>query len=81
MAGYVTRYAGDFDFLTVRGSGHMVPQFRPRAALTMITHVLRNESLAPPLPSDAAIAAMSDADFDAALDAWTALAQTAAFLG
>ena len=65
----------------MHGSGHMVPQFRPRAALTMITHVLRNESLAPPLPSDAAIAAMSDADFDAALDAWTALAQTAAFLG
>ena len=24
MGGYVTRYEGDFDFLTIRGSGHMV---------------------------------------------------------
>ena len=24
VAGYVTRYAGDFDFATIRGSGHMV---------------------------------------------------------
>ena len=28
MAGYVTRYANDFDFLTVRGAGHMVPQMQ-----------------------------------------------------
>jgi carboxypeptidase C (cathepsin A) len=26
MGGYVTRYEGGFDFLTIRGSGHMVPQ-------------------------------------------------------
>jgi hypothetical protein len=24
MGGYVTRYAGDFDYLTIRGAGHMV---------------------------------------------------------
>jgi hypothetical protein len=24
MGGYVTRYEGDFDFLTIRGAGHMV---------------------------------------------------------
>ncbi len=28
VAGYVTRYSGDFDFLTIRGSGHMV-SFNP----------------------------------------------------
>ncbi len=37
MGGYVTRYAGNFDFLTIRGSGHMVPQYKPPAALEMIT--------------------------------------------
>ena len=26
VGGYVTRYAGSFDFLTIRGSGHMVPE-------------------------------------------------------
>ena len=38
MGGYVTRYATPkaFDFLSVRGSGHMVPQFRPRAALHLL---------------------------------------------
>ena len=25
VGGYITRYAGDFDFLTIRGAGHMVP--------------------------------------------------------
>ena len=31
MGGYVTRYEGNFDFLTIRGAGHMVvsPSFRP----------------------------------------------------
>ena len=28
MGGYVTRYVNDFDFLTIRGSGHMVPHRR-----------------------------------------------------
>jgi serine carboxypeptidase-like clade 1 len=32
MGGAVVRYEGDFDFLMVRGSGHMVPEFKPLAA-------------------------------------------------
>ena len=32
MGGYVTRYKENFDYLTIRGSGHMVPQFKPAAA-------------------------------------------------
>lgn len=36
MGGYVTRYENNFDFLTIKGSGHMVPQFKPAAALSFI---------------------------------------------
>ena len=37
MGGYVTRYASArFDYLTIRGSGHMVPQFKPVAAYEFI---------------------------------------------
>ena len=36
VGGYVTRYEKDrFDFLTIRGSGHMVPQFKPAQALEL----------------------------------------------
>jgi len=30
MAGYVTRYENNFDYLTIRGSGHMVPEYKPK---------------------------------------------------
>lgn len=43
MGGYVTRYKGGFDFLTIRGSGHMVPEYKPAAALEFITRWLANE--------------------------------------
>lgn len=43
MGGYVTRYEGDFDYLTIRGSGHMVPEYKPAAALEFITRFLNNE--------------------------------------
>ena len=37
MGGYVTRYVNDFDFVTIRGAGHMVPEYKPEAAFVM-TH-------------------------------------------
>jgi len=43
MGGYVTRYEGNFDTLTIRGSGHMVPEFKPRAALEFLSRWLKNE--------------------------------------
>jgi carboxypeptidase C (cathepsin A) len=36
MGGYVTRYEGDFDFLTIRGAGHMVPGYKPKATFTFL---------------------------------------------
>ena len=43
MGGYVTRYDGDFDFLTIRGSGHMVPTFKPEAAKEFMGKWIANE--------------------------------------
>jgi len=37
VAGYVTTYAtNSFKFVTVKGSGHMVPQYTPGPALEML---------------------------------------------
>lgn len=43
MGGFVTRYEHNFDFLTIRGSGHMVPQFKPEAAYTFMKAWLAGE--------------------------------------
>jgi len=32
VGGYVIEYEGNFAYLTIRGSGHMVPEFKPAAA-------------------------------------------------
>lgn len=36
MGGYVQRYEGMFDFLTIRGAGHMVPTYKGEATLTFL---------------------------------------------
>ena len=36
MGGYVTRYEDMFDFLTIRGAGHMVPTYKPAATFTFL---------------------------------------------
>jgi serine carboxypeptidase-like clade 1 len=40
VAGYVTYYEKQFTFLTVKGAGHMVPEYQPEAALNMIQRYL-----------------------------------------
>ena len=47
MGGYVTRYEGSFDFLTIRGSGHMVPEYKPKPALEFLSKWLANEDWLP----------------------------------
>lgn len=42
VAGYATTFEQNFQFVTVKGSGHMVPQFRPIPALAMFTHFIND---------------------------------------
>ena len=44
VGGYVTRYEGAFDFLTIRGSGHMVPTFKPEAAKAFMGSWIADEA-------------------------------------
>jgi len=71
MGGHVVDYEHNLSFVTVHGSGHMVPQFRPQAAEMLLRRLLSGEPFAPPLPTDAELAAMTDDAFDSILDAWT----------
>jgi serine carboxypeptidase-like clade 1 len=46
VAGYVTEYEeNDFKFVTVKGSGHMVPQYRPVTAWAMFHRFINNMPL------------------------------------
>lgn len=45
VAGYVTKYSDHFQFATVRGAGHMVPQYRPVEASELLRRYLANEDL------------------------------------
>ena len=54
--------------------GHMVPQFRPQAALHMLSTVLAGGSFAPQLVLDTQLAAMTDNAFDSYIDKWTSSA-------
>ncbi|GKY99422.1 hypothetical protein MPSEU_000896900 [Mayamaea pseudoterrestris] len=43
MGGYVTRYEGSFDFLTIRGAGHMVPTIKAAASFAFFGSWINNE--------------------------------------
>lgn len=38
-----TRYVTDFDYVTIRGAGHMVPEYKPEAAFVMLQSFLLNQ--------------------------------------
>ena len=59
--GAVTSYSGDFKFVTIRGSGHMVPTFKPQVGYIMMESFIKNKDLPeynpectspPPTPPD-----------------------------
>ena len=80
FGGEVVNYEHNLAFLTVHGSGHMVPQFRPQAALHMLTKLLHYEPLSPRFASNATLMAMSEDEFSEFLDTWTETAKAAPFV-
>jgi hypothetical protein len=58
----------------------MVPQFRPQAALHMLTKLITYADLSPALPSNATLATLTDARFQSKMDAWTEKAKAAPYL-
>jgi carboxypeptidase C (cathepsin A) len=47
VGGYVQEYEGDFSFLTVRGAGHMVPEYKPAASFEFLQRWLAAEPFKP----------------------------------
>eukprot|EP00040_Diaphanoeca_grandis_P003180 m.24065 g.24065 ORF g.24065 m.24065 type:complete len:540 (+) comp14469_c0_seq1:89-1708(+) len=75
-AGHVVNYQHNLSFVTVHGSGHMVPQFRPRVALRLLQNLVTGRAFATPFVSDADLTAMSDDDFNKYLDTYTVAAKS-----
>ena len=81
FGGEVVDYEEGLSFVTFHGSGHMVPQFRPQAALHFLQRFLQPEQLLTPLmPSNATIAKLSDSEFQSALNEWTESAMKAPYV-
>jgi serine carboxypeptidase-like clade 1 len=80
FGGEIVNYEHNLSFLTFHGSGHMVPQFRPQAALHMLDKLIKRQSLSPLMPSNSTLASQSKTDFIDAMDAWTKKARGAPFV-
>ncbi|KAK6737423.1 hypothetical protein RB195_019866 [Necator americanus] len=50
VAGFQLKYQGGIDFLTVRGSGHFVPEDKPREAIQMIYNFVKSRDYSLPTP-------------------------------
>lgn len=77
FGGHVVNYEHNLTFLTVHGSGHMVPQFRPRAALLLIQKLIGGLDFVAPLLDDSVLSSMTDDEFDKWLDSYTVAAKAA----
>mmetsp|Transcript_28202 Transcript_28202/g.59009 ORF Transcript_28202/g.59009 Transcript_28202/m.59009 type:complete len:262 (-) Transcript_28202:71-856(-) len=80
FGGEVVNYEQGLAFLTFHGSGHMVPQFRPQAALHMLDKLVHYKDLSPLMPSNATLVALSPHEFKAAMDEWTESAMAPPFV-
>lgn len=43
MGGYVTSYENEFKYVTIRGAGHMVPEFKPVAGLELLKRFIKGD--------------------------------------
>jgi len=75
FGGQVVNYEHNLSFVTVHGSGHMVPQFRPQAGARILNRLISGSQFTPPLATDKELGAMSDSEFDAFVDKWTVSAK------
>jgi serine carboxypeptidase-like clade 1 len=80
FGGEVVNYEHNMHFVTFHGSGHMVPSFRPQAALHFLRKVVQLRPLSPLLPTNATLLAMSDKEFAHVLDMWTERAKAAPYV-
>jgi serine carboxypeptidase-like clade 1 len=71
LGGEVVNYEHGLSFLTVHGSGHMVPQFRPQAALHMLDRLVSFQDLSPLMPSNATLMELSPEEFSKTMNKWT----------
>jgi cathepsin A (carboxypeptidase C) len=71
FGGEVVDYEQGLSFVTFHGSGHMVPQFRPQAALHFLNQFIEGQALSPLLPTNATLAGFSNLEFQKAIDGWT----------
>jgi len=76
LGGYVVDYSHGLSFLTFHGSGHMVPQFRPQAALQMLRKIVSFEVMSPFMPNNDTLLAMDMDNYTQALEDWTEKAKT-----
>ena len=81
FGGHVVNYEHSLSFLTVHGSGHMVPQFRPLAALHILSKLVGFSDLSPLLPTNETLLALnSSKEFAIAMDRWTERAKKAPYV-
>jgi len=80
FGGSIVNYENNLAFMTVHGSGHMVPEFRPEHALHMIFKVVRQQPLSPPFASQEDLGKMNSSSFNSWLDLWTQNAKSAPYV-
>jgi hypothetical protein len=71
FGGHVVNLEHNLSFVTVHGSGHMVPAFKPQAALQVLDELLHDRPMAPLLETDETIMNMSKHAFHKYVGNWT----------
>ena len=75
FGGHVVNLEHNLSFVTVHGSGHMVPQIKPQAALQILEQLLHNKPMSPLMQDDSEVAAMNNHEFHQYIANWTRMAR------